>query len=109
MSELLATYILADPGCDAEKRAEQIAIGLTVGSWTDLPLLKQEQLKKHKGRVVNVEETESELGGKTGNGHHRLSGSQFYKRHSRCADDRFWKAVSRRKNQIGGFGVFAVF
>lgn len=62
MSELLATYILADPGCDAEKRAEQIAIGLTVGSWTDLPLLKQEQLKKHKGRVVNVEETESELG-----------------------------------------------
>lgn len=64
MSELLATYILADPGCDAEKRAEQIAIGLTVGSWTDLPLLKQEQLKKHKGRVVNVEETESELGEK---------------------------------------------
>ncbi|MCY8558982.1 2,3-diketo-5-methylthiopentyl-1-phosphate enolase [Bacillus haynesii] len=64
MSELLATYILADPGCDAEKRAEQIAIGLTVGSWTDLPLLKQEQLKKHKGRVVKVEETESALGEK---------------------------------------------
>lgn len=46
MSELLATYILADPGCDAEKRAEQIAIGLTVGSWTDLPLLKQELTEK---------------------------------------------------------------
>jgi 2,3-diketo-5-methylthiopentyl-1-phosphate enolase len=58
---LLATYLLTDPGCDAEKRAEQIAIGLTVGSWTDLPLLKQEQLKKHKGRVVKVEERESEL------------------------------------------------
>lgn len=64
MSELLATYVLTDQGCDAEKRAEQIAIGLTVGSWTDLPLLKQEQLKKHKGRVVKVEETESTLGEK---------------------------------------------
>ncbi|KAA6453122.1 2,3-diketo-5-methylthiopentyl-1-phosphate enolase [Bacillus swezeyi] len=64
MSELNATYVLTDPGADPEKRAEQIALGLTVGSWTDLPQLKQEQLKKHKGRVVRVEETEGDLGEK---------------------------------------------
>ncbi|MCG8395506.1 2,3-diketo-5-methylthiopentyl-1-phosphate enolase [Bacillus atrophaeus] len=61
MSELLATYLLTNPGSDCEKRAEQIATGLTVGSWTDLPLLKQEQLQKHKGRVVRVEEKEGAL------------------------------------------------
>ncbi len=38
MSELLATYLLTEPGADTEKKAEQIATGLTVGSWTDLPL-----------------------------------------------------------------------
>lgn len=57
MSEVLATYLLTDT-TDSEKRAEQIAAGLTVGSWTDLPLVKQEQLRKHKGRVVKVEEKE---------------------------------------------------
>ena len=53
MSEVLATYLLTDT-TDSEKRAEQIAAGLTVGSWTDLPLVKQEQLRKHKGRVVKL-------------------------------------------------------
>ncbi|WP_077736950.1 2,3-diketo-5-methylthiopentyl-1-phosphate enolase [Bacillus sonorensis] len=64
MSELLATCVLTDPGGDPKIRAEQIALGLTVGSWTDLPQLKQEQLKKHKGRVVRVEETEGARGEK---------------------------------------------
>lgn len=58
MSELLATYLLTEPGADTEKKAEQIATGLTVGSWTDLPLVKQEQMQKHKGRVIKVEERE---------------------------------------------------
>ncbi|MBY8913901.1 2,3-diketo-5-methylthiopentyl-1-phosphate enolase [Bacillus sp. YC2] len=58
MSEVLATYLLTDPG-DSEKRAEQIATGLTVGSWTDLPQLKQDQLRRHKGRVVKVEKKEA--------------------------------------------------
>ncbi|ATH95288.1 2,3-diketo-5-methylthiopentyl-1-phosphate enolase [Bacillus glycinifermentans] len=62
MSELLATYVLTDPGSDPEKKAEQIAIGLTVGSWTDLPQLEKEQLKRHKGRVVRVEKTEGDKG-----------------------------------------------
>ncbi|MEC1734622.1 2,3-diketo-5-methylthiopentyl-1-phosphate enolase [Bacillus mojavensis] len=61
MSELLATYLLTDPGADTVKKAEQIATGLTVGSWTDLPLVKQEQMQKHKGRVVKVEEREGHL------------------------------------------------
>lgn len=54
MSELLATYLLTEPGADTEKKAEQIATGLTVGSWTDLPLVKQEQMQKHKGRVIKL-------------------------------------------------------
>lgn len=57
MSELLATYVLTHrEDEDIDRKAEQIALGLTVGSWTDLPQLKQEQLKKHKGRVVHVKE-----------------------------------------------------
>ncbi|WP_257351503.1 2,3-diketo-5-methylthiopentyl-1-phosphate enolase [Pseudalkalibacillus decolorationis] len=54
MSEIIATYLLHDKKEDLEKKAESIALGLTVGSWTDLPLLEQEQLSIHKGRVVDV-------------------------------------------------------
>lgn len=56
MSEITATYIVHDSKHQPEKKAEGIALGLTVGSWTDLPELDQLQLKKHKGRVVSVEE-----------------------------------------------------
>ncbi|MDQ0272798.1 2,3-diketo-5-methylthiopentyl-1-phosphate enolase [Cytobacillus purgationiresistens] len=56
MSEIIASYqVFGRPGT-LEKKAEGIALGLTIGSWTDLPLLDQEQLKKHKGRVVSVQE-----------------------------------------------------
>ncbi|MBM7622249.1 2,3-diketo-5-methylthiopentyl-1-phosphate enolase [Bacillus tianshenii] len=58
MSEIIATYLVHDKKGNLEKKAEGIALGLTVGSWTDLPLLDQEQLKKHKGRVVHVQELE---------------------------------------------------
>ncbi|CAM3763710.1 2,3-diketo-5-methylthiopentyl-1-phosphate enolase [Mesobacillus thioparans] len=57
MSEITATYIVRDAKHNPEKKAEGIALGLTVGSWTDLPELDQRQLKKHKGRVVSVEGT----------------------------------------------------
>jgi 2,3-diketo-5-methylthiopentyl-1-phosphate enolase len=57
MSEITATYIVHDAKHNPEKKAEGIALGLTVGSWTDLPELDQRQLKKHKGRVVSVEGT----------------------------------------------------
>ncbi|WP_090990628.1 2,3-diketo-5-methylthiopentyl-1-phosphate enolase [Bacillus sp. OV322] len=56
MSEVIATYMVHDSKGNHEKKAEGIALGLTVGTWTDLPLLEQEQLKKHKGRVLSVEE-----------------------------------------------------
>lgn len=54
MSEIIATYLLHDFKGEHEKKAEGIALGLTIGTWTDLPQLVQMQLKKHKGRVVSV-------------------------------------------------------
>ncbi|RXT04839.1 2,3-diketo-5-methylthiopentyl-1-phosphate enolase [Ammoniphilus sp. CFH 90114] len=37
-----------------EKKAEAIAVGMTVGSWTDLPAAKQEKLQKHLGRSAGA-------------------------------------------------------
>lgn len=60
MSRLTATYqVYGKPG-SFEKKAEGIALGLTIGSWTDLPLLEQEQLKHHKGTVVSIKEFEQD-------------------------------------------------
>jgi 2,3-diketo-5-methylthiopentyl-1-phosphate enolase len=58
LSRLTATYQLFGQKGSFEKKAEGIALGLTVGSWTDLPLLEQEQLKQHKGTVASVTEFE---------------------------------------------------
>ena len=55
MSHITATYLVHETNGQLEKKAEGIALGLTVGSWTDLPLLDQKQLKKHKGTVVSIE------------------------------------------------------
>ncbi|TYR79804.1 2,3-diketo-5-methylthiopentyl-1-phosphate enolase [Priestia megaterium] len=54
MSEIIASYLIHDPKGNFDQKAEGIALGLTVGSWTNLPLLEQQQLQKHKGRVVSV-------------------------------------------------------
>ena len=59
MSEVIATYLVHDAKGNLNKKAEGIALGLTVGSWTDLPLLEQEQLKAHKGRVLEVSQLEN--------------------------------------------------
>jgi len=59
VSEVIATYLVHDAKGDLHKKAEGIALGLTVGSWTELPLLEQEQLKAHKGRVLEVSQLES--------------------------------------------------
>lgn len=59
MSEVIATYLVHDVKGDLHKKAEGIALGLTIGSWTDLPLLEQEQLKAHKGRVLEVSQLEN--------------------------------------------------
>ena len=62
MSEVIATYEIKGKIGSFEKKAEEIALGLTVGSWTDLPLLEKEQLRKYKGRVVSVSEREAKDG-----------------------------------------------
>lgn len=56
MSGVTAHYQLYGKPGSFEKKAEDIALGLTIGSWTDLPLLEQEQLKQHKGNVVSITE-----------------------------------------------------
>ncbi|QIZ07252.1 2,3-diketo-5-methylthiopentyl-1-phosphate enolase [Priestia megaterium] len=61
MSKIIATYLLHDEK-KPTKKAEEIALGLTVGSWTNLPELEQSQLRKHKGSVVSVETIPVEKG-----------------------------------------------
>ncbi|OUM96740.1 MAG: 2,3-diketo-5-methylthiopentyl-1-phosphate enolase [Thermobacillus sp. ZCTH02-B1] len=51
-----ATYRLYDEKADFEKKAQSIAVGLTVGSWTDLPQARKAEMEKHLGRVVSVTE-----------------------------------------------------
>jgi 2,3-diketo-5-methylthiopentyl-1-phosphate enolase len=58
MSHITATYLVHDGKGNLAKKAEGIALGLTIGSWTDLPQLDKEQLKKHKGEVVSIQELE---------------------------------------------------
>lgn len=53
-SYCLATYRCFDEKADFDKKALGIAVGLTVGSWTDLPEAKKASMEKHLGRVVNV-------------------------------------------------------
>ncbi|MDQ0416833.1 2,3-diketo-5-methylthiopentyl-1-phosphate enolase [Croceifilum oryzae] len=60
MTRLMATYLVHDKKQDLVKKAESIALGLTIGSWTELPLLIQEQLKLHKGEVVKVIELDED-------------------------------------------------
>jgi 2,3-diketo-5-methylthiopentyl-1-phosphate enolase len=61
MSTVKATYLIHDAKGNLEKKAEGIALGLTVGSWTDLPKLEQDQLKKHKGEVVRIQELNEDV------------------------------------------------
>lgn len=59
MSYITATYRVYDQKKDLHKKAESIALGLTIGSWTHLPALEKKQLEKHKGEVVEVIEEET--------------------------------------------------
>lgn len=61
MGEVLATYQVYGTSGSFEKKAEGIALGLTIGSWTDLPLLEQQQLKHHKGQVIHIREFPNDL------------------------------------------------
>ncbi|MFD2672949.1 2,3-diketo-5-methylthiopentyl-1-phosphate enolase [Marinicrinis sediminis] len=55
MSYCLATYRCFGEQTDFHKKAQGIAVGLTVGSWTDLPEAKKANMQKHLGQVVSVE------------------------------------------------------
>lgn len=51
----IATYRCFDTKADFHKKAESIAIGLTVGSWTELSQAKKKEMEKHLGQVVSVQ------------------------------------------------------
>jgi 2,3-diketo-5-methylthiopentyl-1-phosphate enolase len=55
-----ATYRLYDDKADFRNKAQGIAVGLTVGSWTDMPEAAKEQMQKHLGQVVSVKVHEPE-------------------------------------------------
>ncbi len=57
----IATYRYFDNKCDFHKKAQSIAIGLTVGTWTELPELEKKQMEKHLGQVVAVHVHECEM------------------------------------------------
>jgi 2,3-diketo-5-methylthiopentyl-1-phosphate enolase len=61
MGAVNATYLVPNNRKLVQK-AEQIALSLTVGSWTDLPEVDQKQLAKHKGEVISVKELSDDQG-----------------------------------------------
>jgi len=50
-----ATYRLFDDKADFRKKAEGIAVGLTVGSWTELPEVAKQRMEPYLGQVVSVD------------------------------------------------------
>ena len=52
MSRCIATYRIYDDQADFRKKATSIAVGMTVGSWTELPQAKREAMQKHLGEVA---------------------------------------------------------
>ncbi|RJE90092.1 2,3-diketo-5-methylthiopentyl-1-phosphate enolase [Paenibacillus sp. 1011MAR3C5] len=58
----IATYRSYDDKADFDKKALSIAVGLTVGSWTELPEAKKAEMEKHLGKVLSVEVHESANG-----------------------------------------------
>lgn len=55
MSFCVATYRAYDEKADFHKKALGIAVGLTVGSWTELPEAQKASMEKHLGKVVSVD------------------------------------------------------
>ncbi|WP_409346659.1 2,3-diketo-5-methylthiopentyl-1-phosphate enolase [Paenibacillus sp. MBLB4367] len=63
-SYCIATYRCYDDKADFHKKAQGIAVGLTVGSWTDLPEAKKTAMEKHLGKVIQVDVQESGANGR---------------------------------------------
>lgn len=55
---IVATYLIHGAKGSFVKKAEGIAVGMTVGSWTELPQAMKAEMEKHLGKVVSVEERE---------------------------------------------------
>lgn len=51
----IATYRSYDDKADFHKKALSIAVGLTVGSWTELPEAQKAEMEKHLGKVLSVD------------------------------------------------------
>jgi 2,3-diketo-5-methylthiopentyl-1-phosphate enolase len=60
---ILVTYLTQAK--DLPKKAEAIAVGMTVGSWTDLPAAKQAELRPYLGEAVEVKPLEKLENGET--------------------------------------------
>ncbi|MGG1575417.1 2,3-diketo-5-methylthiopentyl-1-phosphate enolase [Fictibacillus sp. NRS-1165] len=56
---VLATYLLHG-NVNYDKKAHDIAIGLTVGTWTELTKEQQQKMIQHKGKVFDIYEIDSE-------------------------------------------------
>ncbi|WP_028610582.1 2,3-diketo-5-methylthiopentyl-1-phosphate enolase [Paenibacillus harenae] len=54
-SVCIATYRSYDDKADFNKKAQSIAVGLTVGSWTELPEAQKAEMEKHLGKVISVQ------------------------------------------------------
>lgn len=55
MTTITADYTSYSTPQQAARYAENIALGLTIGTWTNLPTLDQQQLQQHKGEVKSLE------------------------------------------------------
>ncbi|CAH8714078.1 2,3-diketo-5-methylthiopentyl-1-phosphate enolase [Paenibacillus thiaminolyticus] len=58
-----ATYRIYDDRADFASKAEGIAVGMTVGSWTELPEAQKADMAKHLGQVLSVVPCESDIPG----------------------------------------------
>lgn len=50
----MATYRVREDRALLKKRAESIAIGLTVGSWTEMAVTRRAEVKRHAGIVADI-------------------------------------------------------
>jgi 2,3-diketo-5-methylthiopentyl-1-phosphate enolase len=64
----VATYRYFDEKADFHKKAQSIAVGMTVGSWTDLPEARKKDMEKHLGQVVRVDVHEPDPHAAAGSG-----------------------------------------
>lgn len=58
----IATYRAYDDKADFQRKATSIAVGLTVGSWTELPEAQKAEMEKHLGQVISVDVHEPTAG-----------------------------------------------